>query len=473
MIILAQWIAAFGPVVFLADPGAAHQKVAECLAVPRQILAGIVDDFHIDAVDRAALIVLQGKAPFGVPVVVLGLERIDRAERAHFGHAPGVNDLYAIIFFEAADHRRRAGGSADDGALERAEGLVVLFHEREQAEPYRRHARGDRDFFLLEQLEHAGAIEPRSREYQLGADHGRAIGQAPGVDVEHRHHRQDDVARGNVQRVRHARRVAVNDGAAVAVEHALGIARRARGVAQRRCGALVELRPVEFIGMRVDQFFVAQHIGQLRRRHVRLVGHEDPALHQRALVGNGFDQRHESQVDKYIAIFGMVGDVDDLLGEQPGIDRMRHGANTRRRVIGLEMPEAVPRHGGNPVVHFYAEGGQCIGELAGAAVSFAVGVAMDGAAFHQAGYDFGIAVVAIRVPDQRRDQQRGVHHEALHGAAPVIIRFARILAVCPARTGLSVEPDAIAFVALQKSIGAWFATRLQPRCFANRIRAVQ
>ena len=48
-------------------------------------------------------------------------------------------------------------------------------------------------------------------------------------------------------------------------------------------------------------------------------------------------------------------------------------------------------------------------QLAAETVNARGGV-LDGAAFHQAGYDFGIAVVAIRVPDQRRDQQIGRAH---------------------------------------------------------------
>jgi hypothetical protein len=39
---------------------------------------------------------------------------------------------------------------------------------------------------------------------------------------------------------------------------------------------------------------------------------------------------------------------------------------------------------------------------------------MDGP-FDRSRYDLGVAVIAICVPDQRRDHQRHIHHQALHG----------------------------------------------------------
>src|SRR5437762_2230932 len=44
---------------------------------------------------------------------------------------------------------------------------------------------------------------------------------------------------------------------------------------------------------------------------------------------------------------------------------------------------------------------------------FAVGVAMDGA-FHRLRHDLGRAVVAVGMLDQAADQERHVHHQALH-----------------------------------------------------------
>ncbi len=104
------------------DPGAAHQQVAERLAVPRQFLARVVHDLHVHAEDRAALLVLDRRTAASLASARwLDLKRADRAERAHLGHAPGVQHLHAVVFLEGSDHRRRAGRAADDGAAQGAE----------------------------------------------------------------------------------------------------------------------------------------------------------------------------------------------------------------------------------------------------------------------------------------------------------------------------------------------------------------
>ena len=170
----------------------------------------------------------------------------DRAERAHLGHAPGVQHLHVVALLEGAHHRRRAGRAADDRAAHRAE-LQVVAPRRARAGPARRSAR--RPTCVTPSLSNSSCSDlpssARAREHQLGADHARDVRQAPGVDVEHRHHRQDDVARRAVQRIGQRRGVGVQHRRAVAVERALRVAGRARGVAQRRGGVLVEARPVE------------------------------------------------------------------------------------------------------------------------------------------------------------------------------------------------------------------------------------
>ena len=465
--VLAQWVAALGLEILPADPWAAHHEVAERLAIPRQLLAQIVDDLHVDAVNGPALLVLQRQALLAVPAFVPGLEGIHRTQRAHLCHAPGVDDLDTVIRFEAADHRGGASRAADHGAFECAEAVVILLHEGEQAQPDRRHPGRDRHFLLLEQLEHARPVETGAGKHHLGADHGRAVRQAPGIDVEHGYHRQDDVAGGDVQRVRHTGRVAVDEGAAVAVEYALRVTRRAGGVAQGRGRPFIEVRPLEIGRIGIDQVLVTQRILQFRRRHVRLVGHEDPALHAGALVGDGLGQRHEGEVDEDVAILRMVDDVDDLLGEKARIDGMGYGAHAGHRVIGLQVAEAVPGQGGDPVVHPDAQGSQRVRQLAGAAVRVAVGVAVN-AAFHHPGNDFSVAVVAVRVLDQRRDQQRHIHHQALHRGLLLPVHYwvadssslsGRAIAALPCKGNM--QPAGFPPLGLQRFR------------FANRIQCVQ
>ena len=184
------------------DPRSAHQQLARGLAVVRQLLAVFADDLHVDAEHRAPLLGLHRHALVGAESLVLGLQRAHRAERAHLGHAPGVQHLHVVALLEGAHHRRRARRAADDRAAHRAELEVVGFHVGQQALPHRGHAGRHGDAFALEQLVQALAVEVRPRKHELGADHARGIRQAPGVDVEHRHHRQDRVACRAVQRSR-------------------------------------------------------------------------------------------------------------------------------------------------------------------------------------------------------------------------------------------------------------------------------
>ena len=71
----------------------------------------------------------------------------------------------------------------------------------------------------------------------------RRVGHAPAVGVEHRHDRQHDRARRQVENVGRDDRHGVKHGRAMLVEHALGIAGRAAGVAEAAGIALVALVP--------------------------------------------------------------------------------------------------------------------------------------------------------------------------------------------------------------------------------------
>jgi hypothetical protein len=57
-------VAAFLAEVAGDDPRPLHQQVAEALAIPGQFLTVLVDDLHVDAVDRVALL-LQDLALLG------------------------------------------------------------------------------------------------------------------------------------------------------------------------------------------------------------------------------------------------------------------------------------------------------------------------------------------------------------------------------------------------------------------------
>ena len=115
----------------------------------------------------------------------------------------------------------------------------------------------------------------------------------------------------------------------------------------------------------------------------------------------------------------MIEDVADLLGKQARVDRVHHGAAPRHRVVQLEVPEAVPRQRRDAIAHCHAQPAQRLRELARAQFGVRVRVAMN-AAFDGARNDFGVAVIARRVRQQRRNQQRLVHDQAKHRGVPPV-----------------------------------------------------
>jgi hypothetical protein len=52
----------------------------------------------------------------------------------------------------------------------------------------------------------------------------------------------------------------------------------------------------------------------------------------------------------------VVGDVDDLVGEQPDVERVQHPSGARHGQVELEVAGAVPAERGNPAVGRHAEG---------------------------------------------------------------------------------------------------------------------
>ena len=87
---------------------------------------------------------------------------------------------------------------------------------------------------------------------------------------------------------------------------------------------------------------------------MRGVGEDDVALDGRQLVGELFQQRHEGEVDDHHAVFGVIDDPGDLVGEQPRIDRVIDRADAEDAVPGFQVPPGVPGQRRHPVAELDA-----------------------------------------------------------------------------------------------------------------------
>ncbi len=108
----------------------------------------------------------------------------------------------------------------------------------------------------------------------------------------------------------------------------------------------------------------------------------------------------------------MVDDPCNLLGMQAWIDRMQHAARAGHREVKLHVPVAVPGKRRDAVAARDAEGTERVGHLSCAAMEGAIRSVVN-IAFDSARYDLGVAVMPLRMLDQRRDQQRHLHHQAV------------------------------------------------------------
>ena len=292
-----------------------------------------------------------------------------------------------------------------------AAGLLQVL---QQHQPHRRHRGGEADFVGGEQLVDRGAIHLGARQHQRGADHGRREGERPAIGVEHRHHRQADIARLQILGIRQRRHQRVQHVGAVRVDDALRVAGRARRVAHAGGGVLVELAPFEVAVFVRDPVLVGDRVLQRGLRHVRGVGEDDVALDQRQLVGDFFQQRHESEVGDHHAVAGMIDDPHDLVGEQPRIDGVIDRADAEDAVPGLQVTPGVPGQRRHPVAELDAVLFQPLRHFLGALADLGV-IGLDDRPLDRARNDLALAVIFGGMVDDAMEQQRPVLHQAEHG----------------------------------------------------------
>ena len=93
-------------------------------------------------------------------------------------------------------------------------------------------------------------------------------------------------------------------------------------------------------------------------------------------------------------------DVDELLEEKPGIDRVNDRFDAGYAVVELEVAVAVPGERSDALARDDAQALERARELPRPAVRIAVGVAVD-RSFDRPRHDLGVAMAAVRVADER------------------------------------------------------------------------
>ena len=249
----------------------------------------------------------------------------------------------------------------------------------------------------------------RARIHLLGADHGRHIGQAPGVDVKHGHDRQDHVVVGQIQRVRRGRGHGVEHAGAVRIDHALGLAGGARGVAHAAGVAFVLFGVDELAlggGQEILVAFHAVRHGLAGQRH-----HDD--LLEVDLVGELFVQRQQHVVDDEETILGVIDDPGHVVRRQAQVQGVQYRAGDRNAEIRLQVRGGVPGKGRDPIAVLDPGLGERLSELLGASDHVGIGLPVQRLVRH-VGDDFHIAELRARALENVVEQQRPVHHRGLH-----------------------------------------------------------
>ena len=396
--------------------GTADLQPAEGLAVPRQFLTGIVGDLHLNAERRIALGLENIKPGVAGEFVKRGFQRGKGANRAHLGHAPGVAHLNPHVQ-KRLDHCARHRRAAADHHSQMRQLQLVGGDMIEQHQPHRRNACGMRHFLAFQQLEHRRTIEFRAGEYQLGAHRGRRESDAPAVGMEQRNHRQHCILGVCAQRIAGVGHQRMQDVGAMRIQYALGVACGAGGVAHRGRGIFIERLPLEVsVGLR-DPVFIGDRVLQRGLRHMRLVGEYDVAFHARQLVGDLFQDRHKGEIGHHHAVFRMVDDPGDLVGEQPRIDGMADRADAHDAVPGFKMAPGIPGDSGDAVAELDTVAVEALRDLQRAIANFGVICAMD-RAFDRSRYDLLRSMYSGRMLDNPVTKQRPVLHQSKHTNVP-------------------------------------------------------
>ena len=203
---------------------------------------------------------------------------------------------------------------------------------------------------------------------------GDRPGKAPAVAVEHR--QRPEIDRMKLHLPGHRVPGRVQPGAAMVIDHALGIAGRARGVVQRDRIPLVRRRRIGAIRIALrQQRFVVEAADPVSRSVIFRVVDIDrqdlpPEFSQRLSDGVG-----EFPVDEYRLRLAMLEHEGDGRGIEADVQRVQHGARHRHAEMALQHFRRVGGHNGHGIALADAPPGNGVRQPVAAPARFAPGKA--------------------------------------------------------------------------------------------------
>ena len=83
----------------------------------RQAITFVIDNFDFDAKNRAPLLTLKLVLLFFGQLRHDRVHRINRTDRAGFGHTPGMNQEGIVLLIKVFDHLQRCCSTTNDDVL--------------------------------------------------------------------------------------------------------------------------------------------------------------------------------------------------------------------------------------------------------------------------------------------------------------------------------------------------------------------
>ena len=261
----------------------------------------------------------------------------------------------------------------------------------------------------MHQVQQIVRVQMWTGEYQFATGHDRPIGHAPAIGVKHGRDREDHIAAAQSPNVGRAAHQGMQNRRAVRIDHALGLAGGARGVAHGHRVVFMVRHVLKLIAIGL---FQKRFIVKKRRcnRCPRKREHDD--FFKPTLTLELRQQRQQHIVHHQKAVFRVIGDPGDFVRCQAQIQGVHHPACSGYAEIALQVRMVVPTERGHPVARLQAQVQQGLAQFAGPGVKRAIAMA----AQRFVGQTRDDLVAGKQVPGAVQQMvQRQVHRH--HGAA--------------------------------------------------------